>query len=328
MRKSLLLLMILLSNISFALTSNQEVISINSPDTIVTPKSKAINEIRNKIKEKYQLDIKVNSEQKYLEKNELEALELGLTNMVIISSNNMVEKYGLRDFEIFEIPFIFNGLNEFNKFNNSLVSEEILREVNKKNKNLYGLTFWAKNYRHVESNSDLTNYQNLKSKTFVLPATEINTAVSMTFNPNNQTKIFLDDIKDNNDIKNIIYSNMLSLPDYEKFKVSEYNKNVLLTYHGIDTDIVLVNKRWFNKLSTDVQMGIIDIIKNVGLTQQNSMLLENQNIINRLKSKNINVNTITPADRALFKQEMGIVHRYYYNHINKDLLVKIYNLFK
>lgn len=328
MRKNLLLLMILLSNISFALPSNQEVISINSSDVQVTPKSKAINEIRAKIKDKYHLDIKVNAEQRYLEKNELDALELGLTNMVIISSNNMVEKYGLRDFDVFELPFIFNGLNEFNKFNNSLVSEEILRQVNKKNKNLYGLTFWAKNYKHVESNFEVVDYQSIKNKPFMVSQTEINTVVSLAMNPNGSNKVGFEELKDNNDKKNIIYANMLSLPDYEKYKFSDYNKNVYLTYHGIDIDIVLVNKRWFNKLPTDVQMGIIDIIKEVGLTQQNMMLIENQNLINNFKSKNINVKTITPSDRSLFKKEMGTAHRYYYNNINKDLLVKIYNLFK
>lgn len=327
MRKSLLLIMMLLSNLSFAYTSNQEVISINSPDVQNTPKAKAINNIRIKIKEKYNLDIKINAEQKYSEKNELEALELGLTNMVIISSNSLVEKYELKDFDAFDIPFIFNGLNEFNKFNNSLVSEEFLREINHKNKNLYGLTFWAKNYKHIESNSTLNKYQDIKNKLFILPSTEINKVTSMIVSPNTESKIFLDDVKEG-DNKNIIYSTMLSLPDLEKYKFSTYNKNILLTYHGLDIDVVLVNKRWFNKLSTDVQMGIIDIIKNVGLTEQTMMLSDNQNYINNFKSKGANIVQITPEDRNLFRKEMAPVHRYYYDHINKDLLVKIYNLFK
>lgn len=327
MRKSLLLFMILLSNVSFAYTGNQEVISINSTDVATTPKAKAINEIRSRIKNKYQLDIKLNSEQKYLEKNELEALELGLTNIIVISTNTMVQKYGLRDLDIFEIPFIFNGLNEFNKFNTSLVSEEILKEVNNKNKNLYGLSFWAKNYKQIESQTGIPNYQSLKNKSFLLPATEINNTTSLIFNPNNQSKASADEIQDNNKT-NSAPSTMLSIPDFNKSKNFESNRNILLTYHGLDVDIVLVNKRWFNKLSTDVQLGIIEIIKNVGLEEQAAMLIENKNLINDLKGRKFEVKQITPSDRALFKKEMSPVHRYYYNYINKDLLVKIYNLFK
>lgn len=327
MKKSLLLMMILFANISFAYTGNQEVISINSPDLQNSPKSRAINDIRNQIKEKYNLDIKVNAEKRYSEKNELDALQLGLTNMVIISSTSLVEKYELKDFDVFDIPFIFNGLNEFNKFNNSLVAEDFLREINQKDKNLYGLTFWAKNYKQIESNSKLNNYQDTKGKLYILPATEINKATSMVMNPNANSNIYLDDLKDKDNSKNFIYSTMLSLPDLEKYKFT-YNKNILLTYHGLDIDAVLVNKRWFNKLSTDVQMGIIDIIKNEGLKEQEMMLAENQNYINNLKSKGVNIVQITPTDRNLFRKEMAPVHRYYYNYINKDLLVKIYNLFK
>lgn len=328
MKKSLLLLMIILSNISFANPSNQDIISINTPDMQITPKVKAINNIRLKIKARYGLDIRINADQRYSEKNELEALELGLTNMVIVSSNSLVEKYELKDFDVFDVPFIFNGLNEFNKFNNSLVSEEFLREINKKNKNLYGLTFWAKNYKHVESNMKINSYSDIKNKLFILPDTRINNVINAVVNPANQSKLSLEDLKESDGTKNIIYSTMLSLSDFEKYKFSNYNKSVLLTYHGLDIDVVIINKRWFNKLTTDVQMGIVEIIKECGIDQQNFMLADNQNNIEKFKAKGISVTPISTIERNTFKKEMAPVHRYYYDNINKDLLIKIYNLFK
>lgn len=327
MRKSLLLIMILLSNISFAYTNNQEVISINSTDVNNSPKVKIINAIKMRIKEKYQLDIKINAEQIYAEKNELEALELGLTNMVVLKSTTMINKYNIRDFDIFEIPFIFNGLNEFNTFNNSVVSEELLRKINKKNKNIYGLTFLAKNYKQIESSTDMSTYQNIKNKSLLLPETEINNVLSNVLNPNNKEIIFGELNKEHFN-KNNNYTNMLSIDDFDKYEMFKYNRNILLTYHGLDIDIVLVNKRWFNKLSTETQVGIIEIIKNAGLEGQKLMLVENQNVINKLKSQNITIKQISPEDRDLFRKEMAPVHRYYFNYINKDLLIKIYNLFK
>lgn len=327
MRKSLLLIMILLSNISFAYTNNQEVISINSTDVNNSPKVKIINAIKMRIKEKYQLDIKINAEQIYAEKNELEALELGLTNMVVLKSTTMIDKYNIRDFDIFEIPFIFNGLNEFNTFNNSVVSEELLRKINKKNKNIYGLTFLAKNYKQIESSTDMSTYQNIKNKSLLLPETEINNVLSNVLNPNNK-EIIVGELNKEHFNKNNNYTNMLSIDDFDKYEMFKYNRNILLTYHGLDIDIVLVNKRWFNKLSTETQVGIIEIIKNAGLEGQKLMLVENQNVINKLKSQNITIKQISPEDRDLFRKEMAPVHRYYFNYINKDLLIKIYNLFK
>lgn len=328
MKKSLLLLMIMLSNISFASLSNEDIISINTPDTQITSKVKAINNIRLKIKARYGLDIRVNADQRYSEKNELEALELGLTNMVIISSNSLVEKYELKDLDVFNIPFIFNGLNEFNKFNNSLVSEELLRQINQKNKNIYGLTFWAKDYKHIQSNNSINNYVDIQNKLFVLSNSNVNTITKLVINPGNQTKFSLDDIKDNDINKNIIYSTMLSLSEFEKYKFANYNKNILLTYHGLDIDVVIINKRWFNRLSTEVQNGIVEIIKQSGIDQQKFMLEDNQKSINNLKDKGTSIIPISIEERNTFKKQMAPVHRYYYDYINKDILIKIYNLFK
>ena len=88
MLKKSLLLLLLLSNVSLASPNKEDIISINSPDIKETPESQAINQIVYSIKNKYGIDLKINSEQRYSEKNELEALELGLTNMVIINTTN------------------------------------------------------------------------------------------------------------------------------------------------------------------------------------------------------------------------------------------------
>lgn len=312
--RRILLSLLLLSNISFAYTNDPDIISINSSDLQDTLKYKAINDLKNKLKQKYQLDVRVNSEYKYLEKSELDALELGLTNMIIISSNSIVQKYGIRDFDLFEIPFIFNGLAEFNTFNNSSVSNELLNKVNQKNPNIYALTFWAKNYKHIESSSYIVDYKSIKNLNFALPNTEINSIISKSFNSKvNQTDPS---------------TYMLSISDYNKYQIFNYNKNVLLTYHGLDIDIVLVNKRWFNKLSQENKSDIIQVIRNTGFEQQNKMLIENKMLIDKLVNQKITFKQITVEDRKLFKQEMAPVHRYYYDYINKDILLKTYKLFQ
>lgn len=329
-KKSLLLFLILFSNFSFANTSNEEVISINSPDIKETPKSKAINQIVYSVKNKYGIDLKVNAEQRYSEKNELEALELGLTNMVIISSTSLVQKYGLKNYDIFELPFIFNDLNSFNKFNNSLIAEDLLREINNKNKNLYGLSFWAKDYKQIESSNSIKTYKDILNNSFVLENTEINRKFKLLLNEKVTNNMDLDDLKedkDNNLNKKIIYSTMLSLSDAEKngFFNSGY-KNVLLTYQNLDIDVILVNKRWFNKLNPETQLGIIDIVRTMGIYQQSLMIRNNAQIINQLQSKGIKVDSISLEERKVFKKEIAPIHSFFYNNINNDLLTKIYKV--
>ena len=259
----------------------------SSPDLKETPKSKAINQIVDSVKSKYGIDLKVNSEQRYSEKNELEALELGLTNMVIINTTSLVQKYGIRNYDVFELPFIFNDLNSFNKFNNSLISEDLLREVNKKNKNLYALTFWAKDYKHIQSNNQIKSYKDILNNSFVLENTEINQKFKKLINNKTPNMVDLDELKENSMNKKIIYSTMLTLDEAEKsgFFNSGY-KNVFLTYQNLEIDIILVNKRWFNKLSPETQLGISDIVRNVGVFQQSLMIKNNINLINKLLTLN------------------------------------------
>lgn len=327
MIKKSLLLLLLLNNFSFANPSKEEIISINSPDLKETPKSKAINQIVYSIKNKYGIDLKINSEQRYSEKNELEALELGLTNMVIINTTNLVQKYGLRNYDVFELPFIFNDLNSFNKFNNSLIAENLLREVNNKNKNLYGLTFWAKDYKQIQSNNEIKTYNDILNNSFVLENTEINQKFKKMINSKTPNTMDLEYLKENNMNKKLIYSTMMSLSEAEKNGFFNLGyKNVLLTYQNLEIDIVLVNKRWFNKLNPETQLGIIDIVRNMGIYQQSLMIKSNANLINQLKAKGIKVDQISLEERKIFKKEIAPVHNFFYHNINNDLLTNIYKI--
>ena len=41
-------------------------------------------------------------------------------------------------------------------------------EFNNKNKNLYGLTFWAKDYKQIQSNNEIKTYNDILNNSFVL----------------------------------------------------------------------------------------------------------------------------------------------------------------
>ena len=88
-------------------------------------------------------------------------------------------------------------------------------------------------------------------------------------------------------------------------------KNVLLTYQNLEIDVILVNKRWFNKLTPETQLGIIDIIRNMGIYQQSLMIQNNANLINQLKAKGIKVDLISPEERKLFKKEIAPIHSFF-----------------
>ena len=326
MKKAIILFCLYLISINSFATSNQEVISINSSDNQSTPKTKTIELIKEQIKNKYNINIKINADQQYSDKLELEALELGLTNMVIVNSSSLLKKYNLNDYEVFELPFLFRSLNDFNIFSNSLIAEDMLREINHQNKNIYGLSYWAKDYKQIESNSLIASYSDIKNLSLVLEDNQVNKLIqnNLTKNTNNKN---LTEIKESNSSNNLIYSFMLSLSDFDKYKIYEYHKNVLLTYHGIDVDVVLVNKRWFNKLSTEAQIGIIDIIKKAGLDEEKLMLQKNADLVKSLKAKNIQINNISQKDRLEFRKDMVAIHRYYWKNINPNLLVNIYKLF-
>src|SRR5688572_15045485 len=117
-----------------------------SPDT---PKGKGAAKFR-ELAETYtngavKVEIYPNS-QLYKDKEELEALQLGAVQMLAPSLAKF-GPLGVKEFEVFDLPYIFDSYEELHKVTQGPVGESLLRKLEAKN--IRGLAYWDNGFKDM-----------------------------------------------------------------------------------------------------------------------------------------------------------------------------------
>jgi len=123
-----------------------------APDT---PKGKGADKFK-ELAEKYtngavKVEVYPNS-QLYKDKEELEALQLGAVQMLAPSLAKF-GPLGLKEFEVFDLPYIFPDYDALHKVTYGPIGKELLDKLGEKG--IQGLAFWDNGFKIMSANSPL-----------------------------------------------------------------------------------------------------------------------------------------------------------------------------
>ncbi|MGO3890570.1 MAG: TRAP transporter substrate-binding protein [Paenalcaligenes sp.] len=123
-----------------------------APDT---PKGKGADRFKQLAEEytggKVVVEVYPNS-QLYKDKEELEALQLGAVQMLAPSLAKF-GPLGVREFEVFDLPFIFENKDDLRKVTNGQVGKDLLAKLEPKG--IKGLAYWDNGFKVMSANSPL-----------------------------------------------------------------------------------------------------------------------------------------------------------------------------
>ena len=123
-----------------------------APDT---PKGKGADRFKQLAEEytggKVIVEVYPNS-QLYKDKEELEALQLGAVQMLAPSLAKF-GPLGVREFEVFDLPFIFESKDDLRKVTNGQVGKDLLAKLEPKG--IKGLAYWDNGFKVMSANSPL-----------------------------------------------------------------------------------------------------------------------------------------------------------------------------
>ncbi|MGY3457183.1 tripartite ATP-independent transporter DctP family solute receptor [Bradyrhizobium sp. LM3.4] len=130
-----------------------------------TPKGKASEKFK-ELAEKYtggkvKVEIYPNSTL-YKDKEELEALQLGSVQM-LAPSNSKFGPLGIREFEVFDLPYILPDLKTLRKVTEGLLGLRLLKLLD--SKGITGLAYWDNGFKQMSANKKLVtpaDYQGVK----------------------------------------------------------------------------------------------------------------------------------------------------------------------
>ena len=115
-----------------------------------TPKGLAAEKFK-ELAEKYtggkvKVEVYPNS-QLYKDKEELEALQLGAVQM-LAPSNSKFGPIGVKEFEVFDLPYILPDLKTLRKVTDGPLGDKLLKLLD--SKGMTGLAYWDNGFKHDE----------------------------------------------------------------------------------------------------------------------------------------------------------------------------------
>ncbi|WP_038973593.1 TRAP transporter substrate-binding protein [Bradyrhizobium genomosp. III] len=224
-----------------------------------TPKGKGAEKFK-ELAEKYtggkvKVEVYPNSTL-YKDKEELEALQLGSVQM-LAPSNSKFGPLGIREFEVFDLPYILPDLKTLRKVTEGPLGTRLLKLLDAKG--ITGLAYWDNGFKQMSANKKLiapVDYQGVK---FRIQSSRVLQAQFKALSSLPQVMAFSEVYQALQtgvvDGQENTWSNIYTQ------KMHEVQKYITETNHGYIGYVVIVNKKFWDDLPADIREQLTKAMK-------------------------------------------------------------------
>lgn len=265
------------------------------------------------------VDVYPNS-QLYKDKEELEALQLGAVQMLAPSLAKF-GPLGIREFEVFDLPYIFDNYDMLHRITQGPVGRELLDKLDAKG--IKGLAFWDNGFKSFSANTPIHLPGDLKGKRLRIQSSKALDEEIRALGGRPQVMPFsevypalkagvIDGTE--NPVSNFYTQKMYLVQPY-----------LSLTDHGYLGYAVIVNKRFWDELPADVRSALEQAVRDSTLYANRIAKEENDRALEAVRrSGKTHIYQPNARERAAFKQALIPVHARMAARIGPDLIRAIY----
>jgi C4-dicarboxylate-binding protein DctP len=216
-----------------------------------TPKGKAAEKFKElaeaATKGKVKIEIYPNSTL-YKDKEELEALQLGAVQMLAPSLAKF-GPLGIKEFELFDLPFIFADKKALAKITEGPIGRDLLNKLDAKG--ILGLAYWDNGFKMMSSNRPIHVPADMKGLKMRIQASKVLDEQMRVLGANPQVMAFSEVYQA---LQTGVVDGAENPPSnlYTQ-KMHEVQKHLTVTNHGYIGYAVIVNKKFWDKLPADVR---------------------------------------------------------------------------
>jgi len=322
MKVSSLMLGLLLSCAAFAVSA-QTVIKFSHVVAADTPKGKAAEFFAKKAAEltkgKVKVEVYANSAL-YKDKEEIEALQIGAVQMLAPSLAKF-GPLGVKEFEAFDLPFIFDDTADLHKITQGPVGASLLAKLEPKG--IKGLAYWDNGFKSFSANTPLKTVADFKGKKFRIQSSKVLEEEIRSVGGIPQVMAF-------SEVYQALQTGVVDgtenpISNFYTQKMHEVQKHLSLTNHGYLGYAVIVNKKFWDGLPADVRGQLEQAMKEATVYANNIAQEENDNALAGVrKSGKTIVYQPTPEERLALKKAMAPVHAKMADRVGKETLQAIY----
>ncbi len=324
MKVSKLLMGLVFGALSFAALAQQPiVIKFSHVVAQDTPKGLAANFFAKKAEEltkgKVKVEVYANSTL-YKDKEEMEALQLGAVQMLAPSLAKF-GPLGVKEFEVFDLPYIFDDYNELHKVTQGPVGQQLLTKLEPKG--IRGLAFWDNGFKSFSANTPIKTPADLKGKKMRIQSSKVLEEQMRTLGALPQVMAF-------SEVYQALQTGVVDgtenpISNLYTQKMHEVQKHLTLTDHGYLGYAVIVNKKFWDGLPADVRGQLETAMKEATAYANKIAKEQNDHDLEAVKkSGKTAVYVPTKEERLAFKKALVPVHQKMESRIGKDIIQGVY----
>ena len=288
-----------------------------------TPKGKAAEMFAKKAAEltggKVKVEVYANSTL-YKDKEEMEALQLGAVQMLAPSLAKF-GPLGVKEFEVFDLPFIFNGYDDLHKVTTGAVGKQLLAKLEPKG--IRGLAFWDNGFKSFSANSPIKTPADLKGKKMRIQSSKVLEEQMRSVGSMPQVMAF-------SEVYQALQTGVVDgtenpISNLYTQKMHEVQKHLTLTDHGYLGYAVIVNKKFWDGLPADIRKQLDDAMEQATRYANQIAKVENDSSLEAVKkSGKTTVYVPTKEERLAFKKAMVPVHQKMEGRVGKEVIQAVY----
>ena len=284
-----------------------------------TPKGKAAEKFK-ELAEKYtdgkvKVEIYPNSTL-YKDKEELEALQLGAVQM-LAPSNSKFGPIGVREFEVFDLPYILPDLATLRKVTDGPLGAKLLKLLEPKG--MMGLAYWDNGFKQMSANKKLIEPSDFKGLKFRIQSSKVLEAQFRALGAIPQVMAFSEVYQALQtgvvDGQENTWSNMYTQ------KMHEVQKYATVTNHGYIGYVVVANKKFWEGLPPDIRAACEKAMKEATEFGNGQSAKENDDALAEIKKAGkTEIITLTPEQDAAMRKAMMPVYKEVSSRVGQPLI--------
>lgn len=288
-----------------------------------TPKGKASLFFAEKAAEltkgKVKVEVYANSTL-YKDKEEMEALQLGAVQMLAPSLAKF-GPLGLKEFEVFDLPYIFDDYKELHSITTGPVGKAMLKKL--ETRGLVGLAFWDNGFKIMSSNKPIVTVDDYKGQKMRIQSSEVLDVQMRALGAIPQKMAFSEVYQA---LQTGVVDGTENPPSnlYTQ-KMHEVQKYVSMTNHGYLGYAVISNKKFWEGLPADVRTALETAMAQATTYANKIAQEENDTAMAEVrKSGKSQVTTPTAEQKKAMKKALVTVHEKMASRIGKENIDAVY----
>ena len=288
-----------------------------------TPKGKGAERFKQLAEERSKGRVKVEvypNSSLFKDGEEMEALQLGSVHLLAPSLAKF-GPLGVRDFEVFDLPYVFDNYDELHKVTGGPVGAALFKKLEPKG--IVGLAYWDNGFKVFSANRSIrtpADYKGLKMRI-------------------QSSKVLGDEIKALGAIPQVMaFSEVYQAlqtgvvdgtenppSNFYTQKMHEVQKFLALTDHGYLGYAVIANKKFWDGLPPDVRATLESAMKDATAYANEIAKKENDDAIEAVrKSGKTQILTLSADEKAAMRKALVTVHKENESRVGKETISAVY----